>query len=59
VLDEIEIRHHGHHVGSYEVPDDRPDSPTFGEILRFVDDSGYVTYIEPQGPARRRSSLPK
>ncbi len=49
VLDEIEIRHHGHHVGSYELRDNRPDSPTFGEILRFVMDSGYVTYIEPQG----------
>jgi len=49
VLDEIDIRHHGHHVGSYEVRDNRPDSPTFGEILRFIEDSGYVTYIEPQG----------
>ena len=49
VLDEIDIRRHGHHVGSYEVRDNRPDLPTFGEILRYIADSGYVTYVEPQG----------
>ena len=54
VLDEIEIRQHAHHrehhVGAYEVRDNNPDSPTFGELLYFVRDSGYVTYVEPQGP---------
>ena len=49
VLDEIDIRRHGHHVGAYEVRDNRPDSPTFGEILHYIADSGYVTYVEAQG----------
>ena len=49
VLDEIDIRRHGHHVGAYEVRDNRPDSPTFGEILQYIADSGYVTSVEAQG----------
>jgi Legume lectin domain/FecR protein len=49
VLDEIEIRHHGHHVGSYVVRDNGQNSPSFDEILKFIDDSGYVTYIQAQG----------
>jgi FecR-like protein len=49
VLDEVDIRRHGHHVGSYEVRDNRPDSPTFGEILQYIADSGYVTSVELQG----------
>ena len=49
VLDEVDIRRHGHHVGAYEVRDNRPDSPTFGEILQLFADSGYVTSIELQG----------
>ena len=49
VLDEIDIRRHGHHVGAYEVRDNRPDSPTFGEILQYIADLGYVTSVEAQG----------
>ena len=49
VLDEIDIRRHGHHVGAFEVRDNRPDSPTFGEILQYIADSGYVTSVEAQG----------
>ena len=49
VLDEIDIRRHGHHVGAYEVRDNRPDLPTFGEILQYIADSGYVTSVEAQG----------
>ena len=32
VLDEVDIRHHGHHVGSYEVRDNRPDLRRRGRI---------------------------
>jgi FecR protein len=50
VLDEAGILHHGHHVGVIELRDNRPESPTYREILGLANDSDYVTYVEPQGP---------
>ena len=50
VLDEVDIRHHGHKVGAYEVRDNRPDSPTFGEILQLHREFGICDFYRAAGP---------
>jgi hypothetical protein len=36
--------------GAYELVDNNPTSPTYGQVIATVSQTGYLTYITPQGP---------
>ena len=35
--------------GAYELIDDNPTSPTYGQVIALVSQTGYLTFITPQG----------
>jgi len=36
--------------GAYELVDNNPTSPTYGQIVALVSQTGFLTYVTPQGP---------
>ena len=37
------------HVGQYELVDNNPNSPTYGQVVALVSQNGFMTFISPQG----------